>query len=84
MPDAAAWLDALTGIAPGIDRTMLRVIAHLLATRARPDTLLTVRDALREAAAELIFDRRYRRAAELVAIGAILENAPSLRCGAFW
>lgn len=87
MPDPRAWLAELSSIAPGADRTMLRVIARLLVGDASSDALLIVADALREAAAELRLEVRERQAAELTWIADLVAGEASARRpgrGPFW
>lgn len=82
MPDP--WFTELSTVAPATDKTMLRVIGRLLAARSPPDVLLNVSDALREATTELVFDGRTGAAAELIAIGAVIDHASRARRGYFW
>jgi hypothetical protein len=86
MRDRDTWLVALTEAAPGCDRTMLRVVAAVLSCPGRQDVLLCVGDALAEATTELMLDGRARLAAEIMAIGALVDGeiVARLRVGGFW
>lgn len=84
MRDPALYVFELTTAAPATDPTMLRVLGRLLAMPAPVDVLLNVTDALKEATTELVLDGRIRAAAELIAIGAVIDRAAHSRRGVFW
>jgi hypothetical protein len=72
MRNAAAWLVELAYAAPGVDLTLLRLLAATLAHETRADALLIVADVLRGRAAELLLDGNFRLAADLTALDGIL------------
>lgn len=90
MPHAmssSAWFVHLTEVAPGLDRTILRILARLLAGGADVDALLLVTGALDDAAGELALGGRDRLAAEMRSLRSLLDariDELSHRRGTFW
>jgi hypothetical protein len=84
--DRAEWLSELTAIAPGIDRTMLRIIARVLTCQPSADLLLSVSDACGEATVELMLDGRVTIAAQMMALGGVVAGEATLRSrrGGVW
>lgn len=85
MPDSRLWLDELTRVAPRTDRTLLSMMARLLADdRVPPDVLLLLVDALTEAAMDAMFDDRLRDAGEAIALAAKVAAAAARPRPGFW
>lgn len=90
MPHATssvAWFVDLVEVAPSVDRTLLRIVARLLAGGVGVEELLLVGSALDDAIAELTLSRHDRVAAEMRALRALLDvriDEVSAQAGTFW
>lgn len=85
MRDRAAWLAALTRLAPRVDQTLLRVLAGVLANGATPhDVLLLIGDALREAYSQAMVDGRLRDACEIGAVSMVVAGEAERPRPGFW
>jgi hypothetical protein len=78
MARALEWFEVLAAIAPGIDRTLLRLIADLLGD-GRADALWMVDLVLRETAVHL--ERRVMFAAEMISLARIVRAEAHRRGG---
>jgi hypothetical protein len=79
MRDPTACLSELARVAPGVDRTLLRVLARVLTAEPSADLLLSVSDACEEAAVELVMDGQVRVGAQMVALGGVVAGEATLR-----
>ncbi len=85
--DAGHWLALLIQRDPRLDRTLLRIIAGVLARDdLAPDVLLIIADALDEACRECIAAGRPLDAFPLRSVGNLVrdEAAQAPRRGSFW
>lgn len=83
--DAGAWLALLIERDPRIDRTLLRVIAGILAREdLHPDVYLIIADALDEAARDSIAGGRPLDALPLRLLRNLVSGETSRRRGSFW
>jgi hypothetical protein len=78
------YLDELTRVAPLTDRTLLRVLARLLARDGASDAVRVANTALAEATTDLMIEGRLRAAGELGALGAIIDRETCQGRGNFW
>jgi hypothetical protein len=85
MPDPRALLDRLTSLAPRVDKTLLRVIADLMADDCLPvGVLLNVGDALGEAYQAAMLDGRLRDAVEIGAVSMVVAREAERPRPGFW
>jgi hypothetical protein len=83
--DAGTWLVALTSAAPRVDRTLLRILAELLAEPATPrDLLFNAADALGDASRDALLESRLRDACEISALAMFVANAALHPRPGFW
>lgn len=89
MRESSSWLAELARAAPGVDLTLLRMLAAMLSREVGADALLIAADVLRSRAAELLLDGHMRLAADLGMLDAILGGEAKVvsaisRRGSFW
>lgn len=78
------WLERLDEAAPLADRSLLHVLARILAGEVGRDDLFTIADALYDAAAELALDELAPLAASTLSLALTISTEATRRPSSFW